>query len=86
MRLVCQNLALLLSEDDNDCMEVEDASDNDDDGSSDDEDDEVSGQINTEEAKANVKVKLLSLMQVKQRRSLLQESFTAETNVNVPFI
>ena len=43
-------------------MEVED--DNDDDGS-DDEDDDVHGQINTEQAKANVKVKLLSLIQVK---------------------
>ena len=46
-------------------MEIEDASDNDNNGSSDDEDDEVSGQMNTEEAKANVKVKLLSLIQVK---------------------
>ena len=45
-------------------MEIEDASDNDDDGHSDDEDDEVHGQINTEQAKANVKVKLLSLLQV----------------------
>lgn len=56
---------ILISEDDNDHMEIEDASDNDNNGSSDDEDDEVSGQMNTEEAKANVKVKLLSLIQVK---------------------
>lgn len=56
-------LCILVDEDD--CMEIEDASDNDDDdGGSNDEDDEVHGQINTEQAKANVKVKLLSLLQV----------------------
>ena len=57
----------MISEDDNDGMEIEDASDNDD-NSSDDEDDEVSGQINTEEAKAKVKVKLAALIQVKEKR------------------
>ena len=46
-------------------MEIEDASDNDNDGNSDDEDDEVSGQINTEEAKTKVRVKLVALTQVK---------------------
>lgn len=63
-------------------MEIEDASNNDTDGSSDDEDDEVSGQINTEEAKAKVKVKLLALLQVKQRRILFIKKFsTAGTNL-----
>lgn len=63
-------------------MEIEDASNNDTDGSSDDEDDEVSGQINTEEAKAKVKVKLLALLQVKQRRILFIKKFSiAGTNL-----
>lgn len=57
----------MISEDDNDGMEIEDAYDNDD-NSSVDEDDEVSGQINTEEAKAKVKVKLVALIQVKEKR------------------
>ena len=47
-------------------MENEDGSDVDDDESDDDEEDVnyVHGQVNTEQAKANVKNKLLSLMQV----------------------
>lgn len=47
-------------------MEVDAASDDDDDDDdgSGNEDNEMSGQINTEQAKANVKFKLLSLMQV----------------------
>ena len=48
-------------------MENEDGSDDvDDDESDDDEEDinDVHGQVNTEQAKANVKNKLLSLMQV----------------------
>ena len=46
-------------------MEVDAASDDDgDDDGSGNEDNEMSGQINTEQAKANVKFKLLSLMQV----------------------
>ena len=50
-----------------DDMENEDGSDVDDDGSDDDDDEDVNdvhGQVNTEQAKANVKNKLLSLMQV----------------------
>ena len=43
-------------------MELDAASDNDDDSG--DDDDRICGQINTEEAKSNVKIKLLSLMQV----------------------
>nr|XP_058971616.1 condensin-2 complex subunit D3-L-like [Pocillopora verrucosa] len=51
-------------EGDGDCMEVDAASDDDDDDDgSGNEDNEMSGQINTEQAKANVKFKLLSLMQ-----------------------
>ena len=49
-------------------MEVDNVCD--DDGSGDDDDDEddyVSGQINTEQVKASVKDKLLSLMQVKRQ-------------------
>lgn len=45
-------------------MEVDDASDNDDDDSGDDDDGNIYGQINTEQAKANVKERLLSLIQV----------------------
>lgn len=46
-------------------MEVDAASDDDDDDDgSGNEDNEMSGQINPEQAKANVKFKLLSLMQV----------------------
>lgn len=44
-------------------MEVDDASDNDDDDSGDD-DGNIYGQINTEQAKANVKERVLSLIQV----------------------
>ena len=44
--------------------DMDDDDDNDDDDGSDDEDDNVCSQINTEQAKANVKNKLLSLMQV----------------------
>ena len=49
-----------------DDMENEDGSDFDDDESDDDDEDvnDVHGQVNTEQAKANVKNKLLSLMQV----------------------
>ena len=47
-------------------MENEDGSDVDDDESDDDDEDinDVHGRVNTEQAKANVKNKLLSLMQV----------------------
>ena len=47
-------------------MENEDGSDVDDDESDDDDEDvnDVHDQVNTEQAKANVKNKLLSLMQV----------------------
>ena len=46
-------------------MEVDNVCDDDDSGDDDDEDDDVYGQINTEQAKASVKDKLLSMMQVK---------------------
>jgi len=48
-------------------MEVDDASDNDDDddsGDDDDDDGNIYGQINTEQSKANVKERLLSVIQV----------------------
>ena len=45
-------------------MENEDGSDGDDDESDEEDVNDVHGQVNTEQAKANVKNKLLSLMQV----------------------
>ena len=53
-------------------MELEAASDNDDDSG--DDDDRIRGQINTEEAKSNVKLKLLSLMQVNCSYCICQEN------------
>ena len=54
----------IFEDEDND-MEVDDVSDNDDCGSDDNNDDDgVYGQINTEQAKASVKGRLLSLIQV----------------------